>query len=621
VANLSRQVQCVELDLSKFKGMVPVEMFGRTRFPPVGEQPYFLTLGSYAFYWFLLEAPRPAALPAPPSATGLPTLRVGRRWDNILRGKVVQELEGLLPLYLRSCRWLVPGSRDIKAARVRGSVPVPAKGGGAQLVLVDVEWLEGDTTTYVLPLAFAGAERAAQVQASRPEAVIARLQLQRPIEGDGLLEEGVLYDPLAEGSFAEAIVDLIARRRRPRDEAAELVGWAALAFPDIAGPEGGLPPPTLVRDDPYRTLVVLGERGILKLSRRFEPGINPELEMVRFLTERAGFAHTPPLGGALEYRSAQGETATVAVLKAFVPNRGNAWRYTHDDLGRYFERALARPEKPQDFLAPHRSLLDLLGDVPALAGEVIGSYLESARLLGLRTGEMHVALASARDDPEFAPEPSTALDQRSLYQTVRSQTRQAFELLKKRQRALPESARADAVAVLGREEEVLRRAGVILQRKINAQRLRCHGDYHLAVVLYTGKDFVVTNFEGNPVRPLSDRRRKRSPLRDVAAMLRSFHYVVLTALSGGQVRPEDVPAVTPWVRFWHRWVSVVFLKAYLEVAVQSTFLPKAPEEQRALLDFYLLKRAVSELHYELEHHPDRVPIPLRGLLELLEDTG
>ena len=262
------------------------------------------------------------------------------------------------------------------------------------------------------------------------------------------------------------------------------------------------------------------------------------------------------------------------MLNRFVPNQGDAWHHTLDSLGRYFEHGLTTQSCIVDLTVPRRPLIDLVEEeLPSAAQEFIGSYLESARLLGQRTAELHVALASVPDDPNFAPEPFTTLYQRSLYQSVRSQARKVFDHLRKHVKELTEATQEDCQHLLGREEELLSRVHSIYKQKITAMRTRFHGDYHLGQVLYTGKDFVIIDLEGEPDRPFSDRRRKRSPLRDVAGMLRSFHYASFQALRKGHIRPEDVAALEPWARFWLFWVCVAFLKAYLEVARKDSFLP------------------------------------------------
>jgi maltose alpha-D-glucosyltransferase/alpha-amylase len=275
---------------------------------------------------------------------------------------------------------------------------------------------------------------------------------------------------------------------------------------------------------------------------------------------------------------------------------------------------------------PRGPLVGLLEAAPPpLAAELIGSYLESARLLGQRTAELHRALAGAADDPAFAPEAFGTLYQRSIYQSMRNTARQTFDLLRKQRRVLPEAARADGERLLGLEADVDRRLRGILNRKIAALRIRYHGDYHLGQVLYTGKDFVIIDFEGEPARPLGERRLKRSPLRDVAGMLRSFHYAVHTALADlsarGVVGATERAPLEPWARFWHTWVSTTFLRTYLTAGGEGELLPRSRTEVQLMLDVFTLDKALYELRYELNHRPDWAGIPLRGILELLETPG
>jgi len=258
------------------------------------------------------------------------------------------------------------------------------------------------------------------------------------------------------------------------------------------------------------------------------------------------------------------------------------------------------------------------GDVPPLAEQMLGAGLEAARQLGRLTGEMHLALASVPDDPAFAPEPFTALYQRSLYQSLRSQIRQAFVLLRRRLDGLPEDVRAAARALERREDGLVQRARAVYERRITAQCTRGHGDFNLREVLYDGRDFTVIDFEGQPARPLIDRRRKYSPVRDVAVMVRSFQYVARYAWGGEAVRREDRAALEPWVRFWHVWMAAAFLRSYRETAAAGAFLPTDPAELEVLLDFYLMKRAVNELRAEVARRPERAAIPVQGLLSVLE---
>ncbi|GIX47317.1 MAG: hypothetical protein KatS3mg131_1528 [Candidatus Tectimicrobiota bacterium] len=596
--------------MSAFQGMVPLELFGHTRFPAIGSTPYFLTLGPHAFYWFTLQPQRLEV--AATAERALPTLSVPGQWDAVLHNRHKSALEALLPDYLRARRWFGGKARTIETLALREAIPVPREEPLGYLTLVGVEYTEGEPETYSLPLTFVTGEQALRLQGT--PAAIARLRVQ----GRQQEQEGLLCDALWDREFSKTLLALIARGRRLPAPAGELVATPTRPFRRLLRSSAALEP-ALLRAEQSNTSVVYGDLFILKLYRRLDEGLNPDLEIGRYLTEVCQFANTAPVAGALEYRRQEGEPLTLAILQSFLPVQGDAWQYTLDSAGRYYEQVLARRAELGEPPLPAKSLLELSADaVPALVEELAGLYLEAAQLLGQRTGELHVALAQAKDDPNFAPEPFTDFYRRSLYQSMMVQANQTLQLLRQRLDHLPAPDRPLAQQLLDLQAEVRRRFQAIRDRRIGAIRIRCHGDYHLGQVLYTGKDFIIIDFEGEPARPLSVRRMKRSPLRDVAGMLRSFHYAAYGALlEHGGIRPEDIPALEPWARFWYLWVSAVFLKKYLEVVAPAALLPANPEHLRLLLDAYLLEKALYELAYELNNRPDWVRIPLHGLLQLL----
>jgi maltose alpha-D-glucosyltransferase / alpha-amylase len=621
VANLSRYAQYVELDLSKFKGMVPVEMLGRTPFPTIGELPYLLTLGSYAFYWFKLESRSAPGVGATEPDVRRPSLEVAADWETVLSGKSRETLEEVLPAYLKTCPWFTGKARQTEAAMVLETVPMPFGDSVALLALVQVEYTEGDSETYVLPLSFASGARREQVEAQRPQAVIARLHLRNGQPEGPAEQEGVLFDAMGDSEFCKGLLEAIGRRRRFRRADGEVVAVALPPFRKIRGSADELPPGAL-KTERNGSSVVYGDRFFLKFFRKVEEGVNPELEIEQFLSERAGFRHVPAVAGAVHYRRSWGHPMTLAVLEQFVPNEGDAWRMTLDSLSGYFDRVLIGQVKLQDLPGVPRQFLQTAGnEVPGPVQELIGPYLETARLIGRRSAELHLALASAPDDPNFAPEPFTPLDLRSLYQTLRSRTLKAFDLMRKRLPDLKESLRVQAQRVLDLEETLLRRLRTPLGRKVNAVKIRCHGNYHLGQLLNTGRDFVIVGFDGDATHPISDRRRKRLPLGDVASMLRSFHYASLIALKHGNIRTEDIPVLEPWATFWQRWVAVAFWRSYREVATNPMFLPSNEEDLAILLDLFVVRRILGELPYEVNNYPDRVHVPLQGLLQFLEAEG
>jgi maltose alpha-D-glucosyltransferase/alpha-amylase len=619
VANLSRFVQYVELDLAAFRGAQPIEMFGHVAFPPIGELPYLLTLGPHSFFWFTLETPATVVVGATAPTAEVPTLKVHDRCERIFQDEGKAALTALLPEYLQRCRWFGGKARQIGSLTISEIIPFPYNTSVAYIVLVIVGYTEGSPETYVLPLTIATGAAINRVQQELSQAIVAR------VEGeDG---EGVLYEAIWETGFCQALLETISRRRRFKGTLGELVSMPSRTLRQLYNPGDTAPPPSLLKAEQSNTSVVYGDKVILKLFRRVSEGVNPDLEIGRFLTEKTSFSHVAPLASALEYRRSQGEPVTVAVLHGFVPNQGDAWGYTLDALDRYFEVALAQPATVQP-IVPQKPLLALMEEeIPPLAGELIGPYLTSTRLLGQRTAELHIALASDASDPHFAPEPFSTLYQRSIYQSMRSLAAQSFQLLRRRLKNLPEAVLAEARKILSLESEVSKRFQAVLHHKIVTMRTRYHGDFHLGQVLYTGKDFVIIDFEGEPARPLSERRMKRSPLRDVAGMLRSFHYAAYAGLfeqgNTGVLNshPGGLVSLEPWARYWCAWVSAVFTKAYLAAAQQEPFVPRNRTDLQILLDAFYLEKAVYELSYELNNRPDWVRIPLQGILQLLETSG
>jgi maltose alpha-D-glucosyltransferase/alpha-amylase len=331
------------------------------------------------------------------------------------------------------------------------------------------------------------------------------------------------------------------------------------------------------------------------------------------------------VAGEIEYKFHDRRKCAVGILQDFVPNEGDAWRHTLDALSQYFDRAATGQASVPSEWFPAKSFVDLLCDesTPPPVGELIGPYYENVKILGRRTADLHIALAADHDEPDFAPEPFSVLYQRSLYQSMRNHAGHIFTLLRKRLTYLPSEVVDDALKVVDRSQDILNRFRSVLSRKIVAKRTRNHGDYHLGQVLYTGKDYIIIDFEGEPARPLTERRIKRSPVRDIAGMLRSFHYAAFTSLFGhlgsAMVRPEDRASLEPWARLWNIWIGAAFLKSYLEHAMPGGFLPTNGDEFKILLSIYLLEKALYELAYELNNRPDWVKIPLIGILQLLEE--
>ncbi|MDQ3415048.1 MAG: putative maltokinase, partial [Verrucomicrobiota bacterium] len=486
-------------------------------------------------------------------------------------------------------------ARSIREMRIIEQIPVAEDAG--QLWLLQVDYTDGAPDIYSLPVQLESGPAAENLARTTPQAVIARVG------------KGFLYDALWDAQFREKIFQLMASGTDLKGRNGHLVGVGSSVLEQE--PAGTVPASQVLNAEQSNSSILFENRFFLKLYRKLEDGMNPDVELTRFLTEQQHFAHVPAFVGAIEYRRPRAEPTVVALLQAAATNEGDAWALTLDAVGRYFERVLAKKGDLQAAeAAPGPLLEELLG----------GVYREKAKLIGQRTGEMHLALAAETNDKRFAPEPFNAMAQRSVYQSMRASLRRAFALLQKKLPELPEAFRAEAAQVLAAEDQILAAEQETLSRHASAMKIRIHGDYHLGQALYTGKDFVILDFEGEPARPLSERKLKRSALRDVAGMMRSFQYAAYSALWQPAMRSEDVPFLEVWADLWYRQMSATFLESYLAAAAGANFLPAKESDLTVLLDAYLLDKAVYEVGYELNHRPDWVLIPVRGIKHLLNLT-
>ncbi len=617
VANLSHAAQQAQIDLPELQGRVPVELFGRAEFTPIADGKYYFTLGPHAFYWFSLESElaRPLRLRAlPPEDVGtLPILNETE--ERLFRKENWFVLEAVLLDYIRGRRWFRGKARESWGADILDVVPVPFVTSIAYVVLIEVEYTDGVPETYVLPLTAAPVEQREQLQSEYPQALVAHLKPR----GKGNKREKLLLDALLDKGFCSYLLRAIARRRVFKGEAGEISASRTRAFRTAPASAKTSLEPTPIKAEQSNTSIAYGDGLVLKLFRRIEDGVNPDVEMGRFLTEKMPFPFVSPLAGTIEYRTKRGKPASLAVLHVFVPNEGDAWQYAVDSLNQYFQHVLEHPTVQVPPIS-QKHLLSLLKEPPALALETIGPYLLSAQLLGNRTAELHVALASVPEDPDFVPEPFSLIYQNSLYHAMRSSATRTLQLLREQFEELPHELKEDAQQVLDSEESIMNRFRLLRNRRFSTSRIRCHGDYHLGKVLYTGKDFIIIDFEGEPSRSLSERRIKRSPLVDVAGMIRSFHHATHSTLlhqASLGLRPEDVPALQHWAQFWYVWVSSSFLMSYLNGVEKARLLPDDAEQMRILLDAYILERAIHEIGYALADRPDLLKVALQGILQLI----
>ncbi len=591
VANLSRFAQAAELDLTRFAGNTVTEVFSQNAFPSIRSGAYPITLGPHAYYWFCLQ-PQSTEV-ATSKERRIPTLAAEAEIASLLEAQRPAIERQILPSYVSACRWFGGKARTLRDMRITEEITSPDDA-RSRFWFVEVNYLDGPTETYALPVRIATGESARKLLKLSPQAVIAQF--------DGR-KSAVLHDATWNDEFRKGLFTAILSAAGAKSGVGELVGVARESS-NLDAPQQS----QLIGAEQSNCSMVFDGKFFLKLYRKVEDGANPDVEITRFLTERASFANVPSFQGALEYRRSKSGTTVVCLLQDAVAAESDAWTFTLDSVGRFYERVLAEKAGLQHDTAPPEQLLnDLIG----------GVYPERAKLLGQRTGELHLALASRNDESAFAPEAFNTMAQRSVFQNMRALTRRAFELLEKKMPAVPEKFRGEAMEVLEAEEQVLAQERRILDRRSTAMKIRIHGDYHLGQVLYTGKDFVILDFEGEPARPLSERRLKRSSLRDVAGMMRSFQYAAYSALWQPAMRTEDIPFLEHWADIWYARMGQVFLESYLESTRGASFIPANAEDLRISLEAYLLDKAVYEVAYELNNRPDWVVIPIRGIKHIL----
>jgi maltose alpha-D-glucosyltransferase / alpha-amylase len=613
IANLSRFVQCVSLDLSMYRGSTPVEMFGRTEFPQITEVPYFLTMAPHGFYWLLIRDANVPMEGRERTTEELPILSFDKPQD-LFSSRQRDKTAAVLLEHVRGQRWFAGKAREISRSEITEVVPLPKTNG--MLVFLHVDYREGSGETYSVPISFAFGKSAERVTAESPSTRIARVRRRN--------EEGVAFDAAHDREFGAALLAAFnSKKSFPGEEGVVSVDRTSL-LREICPPGTSLEP-NVARVEQSNTSIIYGDRLFLKLYRKLEAGTHPDAEVGRYLTEKTTFRNLPKLAATLEYEKRGEEPFTLGLLQQYVPNGGDAWSLTLDSLGQYFERLVEAPLTDQQIeeTLTGESVVDLaMQPIPSMPQAIIGAYSLSAETIGKRTGEMHLALAAEDEDPAFRPEPFTPHYQRSLYQQMRTQTVQTFQLLRKKLKDLPENVREQASEVLSREDQIQDRFRVLVDEKIRAIRTRRHGDYHLGQMLYTGKDFIIIDFEGEPARPLSERRIKRSPITDVAGMIRSFYYAPYAVLygqaAGLRVRVDDIAALDLAARYWQTWVSAIFLRSYLTTVGESEVVPPSKHELTILIDAYVLHKALYELSYELNSRPTWVTIPLRGILDILE---
>lgn len=612
VVNLSRYTQPAELDLSAYAGCQLIEVFSNGKFPAVkADQAYFLTLGPYSCQWFRLQQVSPEQIA---DSLNRPYYELAA-WNGVVPASMLARLENeWLPAYMMKMRWFGGKARNAERVNVTDQAVFEAGDKTVVLLLLEVIYTEGLPELYQLPVTVVTGDLARHKSEQCPQSVITGISM----EGEG----GILYDAYFDDDFQQFILLQMAGNAtiRQKDTTVQFTGTEQLnSYPDKDKIVS-----QVLSAEQSNTSIVYDKDYFLKIYRKVDRAINPDLEIIRFLSEQTGFANIPSFAGSFSWKYRKQEIV-LGMMQQMVDASTDGWSYMLERLNSFYEEIQS---KAGDITVPavlHGSLIDPVRyeSVPAYIKPLLdGPVAERSRLLGERTAEMHLALASEKEAPGFRSESFSLHYQRSLYSSFVTLVRSAFSTLKKRLPQLDDAIRAEAEEVLAMKDDVLTAFRRIYRKKLDAVKIRIHGDYHLGQVLFTGKDIVIIDFEGEPSKSYSERRLKRSPLRDVAGMIRSYHYAAYgSLLLNHEITPQEVKELMPFAEQWYHYMSGFFVQAYLHKVCDSAFIPEDPEELNMMLQTYLLEKAIYELNYELNNRPDWILIPLRGIRSVVQQIA
>jgi len=617
IVNLSRFSQAAGVDLSPYAGMVPEEVFSRNRFPMIQETRYHFTMGPYDYFWFSLRSTEARTEPCDEECMKL-RLREGQPWWNALKGKMGERFcSDVMPHYLQRVFWFRGKGRVIRQIRVVDSCQLKQDDQLFLMVFVQVTYTESNPETYLIPMTWLSSERVMAMSDRHPLASITTVALGEV--------EGVLCDAIYFEEFRESLFNMmVCHLKMNCEHGSQLVGHRGSGVTKSSPPRTELFPSRVAAVEQNNTSILYGDRLLFKMYRKLEEGINPEPEILRFLAGRNRFRNVPAYAGRIEFHAGANKVYDIGVLQTYVPCHGDAWRNTLTSLAQFVEHLLAHKHELPKLPTRLPTLLEIIDSgIPNQFRDLVhGLHLEMALLLGRRTAEMHRALASNSTDNDWSMEEFSTLYQRSIFQSMRSEVRRNFLALASNLHLVPNGAqRKRALRVLDSEMEIIACLQKITGQRLSAMKCRIHGDFHLGQALFTGKDFVFIDFEGEPAHSLSERRLKRSPLRDVAGMLHSFHYAAMTTLvNHGANHPDDMPLLEPWLEAWYLYVSGSYLKAYLHAMKNSPLVPEDRQELQIMLRCFLIQRVVQELGCDLNNKHGLIDLSLRSIEMLVKES-
>ncbi len=595
MVNLSRYSQYVELDLSEYAGAIPMEMFSRNDFPVISEDPYPFSMQFKNYFWFELRKAGKEETPEflekqKPVVT---SIEEWSKMDAGLKDAIKQKLFG----FVLQNEWFQGNPRKLRNVNIIDVIPVSRKKKSPYLFLVQLDLIESTKDIYLIPVSLAFNNKAEDLKSKMSNVVIS------PVEIDG--DEGVIYDGAYDKTVQDQLFSLVQKRAKMKGFSGEIEGKSGSLLRKLYQ-ENGVPKPHVIESHKTNTSIVYSDKFFLKIYRSPQEGENPDVEIIKNLIRNTGFRNVPPYMGRLDYHNPELDSTSLALLTASIPNVGSAWEMTETAIESFFDKVLsAKEEAVRTDYSIDENLEEAVGPF----------FLEMVELMGRRTAQLHMALASIKENKAFEPESFSLLYQKSLYQSFRTFVKRSFSMAKNQVQEIPQNQRALLDEILFSEEMFLNYIQKTLEtEKIPTLKIRVHGNYKLDKVLFTGKDFMIYNFEGELEQTLSVRKLKYTCLKDVASMLSSFHYAVHV---GYFFRKEFIPVddnyLRPLLEKWYSKVADTFIKSYVDSVDMEGLIPEKKEHFDSLLNLYIFEKAVKEIRYFLEFEPSSLLIPLKAL--------
>lgn len=613
VCNLSKYAQPAEIDLRAFSGYVPVEIFSKNSFPLIKDEPYFFTLSAHSFQWFALQKVRHEK----DDVTTLPKIQL-TEWEDILKGNTRRLLENeILLSYFNKTTWFKGRGRKVYSINIQKSVPATVYNQPVYFLLLDVNYESGLPETYQLALASVTGDTADRLSSGCPVSIIAQLQIHHE---PALLCDAYYTYPtqvflmrqFAESKQLQSGEDVLQFKSKP-----QVPEFLKEHVQPIARMHSG---------DDNNTSITYNNRFFLKMYRKVDHSINPDVELSTYLSEDANFEHVPKLLGTVELNPGK-DSIVLGMMQELIENHGDGESYMRERIANYIERIMAGNRESMNAFNRKGSFIDPVNfhELPSNLQELIGSRTaDQSSLIGLRTAQMHLTLANA-PAKDFKPEEYSLHYQRSLFSSMQALIRESLQAFEKNYDRLSKETKREAQFIADHRNDLLSTARKIYMKKFDIWKVRTHGSYSLKKLLMTGKDVVIQDFGGKPLKSYSARRLKRSALRDIAEMIISFHYVAYEGFfASHHIQKEELRSFLPFAEMWAHYISGFFLKAYFDKVQGSALIPKEKSELQIVLNTFLIEKSLTHFIDNIETKPDFVIVPLhivRAVLGMQEEQS